>query len=54
MACFHCIIMPNEQLKLGAQKYEFVIRTGNSESMLSGTGDVCREFMCSERLEDEV
>ena len=22
--------------------------------MLSGTGDVCREFMCSERLKDEV
>ena len=22
--------------------------------MLSGTGDVCHEFMCSERLKDEV
>ena len=37
-----------------AQKYEFVIRTWNSESMLNGTGDVRREFMCSERLKDEV
>ena len=54
MACIHCIIMPNAQLKLGAQKYEFVIRTSNSESMLSGTGDVHCEFMCSERLKDEV
>ena len=35
--------MPNAQLKLGAQKYEFVIRTWNSESMLNGTGDVRRE-----------
>ena len=54
MACFPCIMMPNAQLELGAQKYEFVIRTRNSESMLSGTGDVRREFMCSERLKDEV
>ena len=54
MAYFHCIIMPNAQLKLGAQKYEFVIRTWNSESMLSGTGDVRHEFMCSEWLKDEV
>ena len=54
MACFHCITMPNAQLKLSAQKYEFVIRTLNSESMLNGTGDLRCEFMCSERLKDEV
>ena len=54
MACFHCIIMPNAQLKLSAQKYEFVIRTRNSESMLSDTGYVHCEFMCYERLKDEV
>ena len=54
MAYFHGIIMPNAQLKLCVQKYEFVILTWNSESMLSGTGDVRREFMCSERLKDEV
>ena len=54
MACFHCIIMLYAQLKLGAQKYEFIIRTSNSESMLSGPGDVRREFMCSERFKDEV
>ena len=54
MVYFHCIIMPNAQLKLGAQKYEFVIRTRNSEPMLSGTRDVRCEFMCSEQLKDEV
>ena len=27
MACFYCITIPNAQLKLGAQKYEFVIHT---------------------------
>ena len=47
MAYFHCIIMPNAQLKLGVQKYEY-------ESMLSGTEDVRREFVCSERLKDKV
>ena len=46
--------MPNAQLKLGAQKYEFVICTGNSESMLNGTRDVRHEFMCSDQLKDEV
>ena len=46
--------MPNAQLKLGVQKYEFGIRTQNSESMLSGTGNALCEFMCSERLKDEV
>ena len=45
--------MPNAQLKQ-CKKNEFVIRTRNSESMLNGTVDVHREFMCSERLKDEV
>ena len=39
MACFHCITM------VGAQKYEFVICTSNSESVLSGTGNVRHEFI---------
>ena len=46
MTYFHCI---NAKLKLGAQ---FVIRT--REPVLSGTGDVHCEFMCSEQLTDEV
>ena len=51
-----CSLVGNTNINWGEMAYYHSAKrtTSSSESMLSGTGDVRREFMCSERLKDEV